>query len=68
MTKKYNYKNHIIIETCDDVIVDHSETAKCYCTIILGNTDETYDVIASYMGEYDETVISEILARKGLLS
>jgi hypothetical protein len=66
--RKIKHNGFIIIQTCDDVIVDHSETAKCYCTIILGGTDETYDVIASYMGEYDEAVVNEILARKGLLS
>lgn len=66
--QKIKHNGFIIIQTCDDVIVDHCETAKCYCTIILGDTDETYDVIASYMGEYDEAVVNEILARKGLLS
>lgn len=35
--------------------------------MILGNNENTHNVIASYFGEYDEEIIKELLHDKNLI-
>ena len=51
-----NNKNYDIIEVTKII-----ENVPVKCTIILDNTIDDFDVIASYQGEFDIDVVTEII-------
>lgn len=58
-TVTVNNKNYDIIEVTKTI-----EGVSVTCTIILDDTIDDFDVIASYQGEFDLDVVTEIINKK----
>lgn len=60
-TVKINSTNYNVLEVTKTI-----EGVSVTCTIILDDTVDDFDVIASYQGEFDLDVITEIVNKKGI--
>ena len=63
--RKLKYNGLIVIETSDMVMCEDGSYAEAYCTIVMNGCYEEYNVLFSYQGAYDETVINELLGIHG---
>lgn len=60
-TVKINGTNYNVLEVTKTI-----EGVPVTCTIILDDTVDDFDVIASYQGEFDLDVVTEIINKKGI--
>ena len=58
-TVKINDTNYNVLEVTKTI-----ESVPVTCTIILDDTVDDFDVIASYQGEFDIDVVTEIINKK----